>query len=129
MADSLLDLHLPYLSELVSRLPVLQLAEVKATDKSGGVYEIEAWVANSGYLPWPTAMGKRNKAPAPAILILEGEDIKILSGYRRTPVNAVGGMKSEKHTWLIVAPKRTSVTLKLESSQAGRDTKRINIGG
>ena len=129
MADSLFDLHLPYIAELVSRLPVLEITGAKATEKGGGVYEIEAWVTNSGYLPWPTAMGKRNKAPAPAILILEGEDIKILSVYKRTPVNAVGGMKSEKHTWLIVAPKKSSVTLKLESSQAGRDTKRINIGG
>ena len=85
MVDSLLDLHLPYVFELVKRLPKLAIAQVKVTEKGGGVYQLEAWVTNEGFLPFPTAMGKRNKIPAPAIMTLEGAGIEILSGKRGPP--------------------------------------------
>ncbi|MGB3922970.1 MAG: M14 family zinc carboxypeptidase [Bacteroidales bacterium] len=129
MIDSLLDLQLPYIPELVKRLPRLAIAEVKTTEKGGGVYQLEAWVTNEGYLSFPIAMGKRNKVPAPAILTLEGERIDILSGKKRTPIGEVGGMKSVKYVWLVRSPKKETLTLRLESKQAGNDSKTTNIGG
>ena len=129
MIDSLLDLQLPYIPELVQRLPRLAIAEVKTTEKGGGVYQLEAWVTNEGYLSFPIAMGKRNKVPAPAILTLEGDRIEILSGKKRTPIGEVGGMKSVKYVWLVRSPKKETLTLRLESKQAGNDSKTTNIGG
>lgn len=129
MVDSLLDLHLPYLFELVKRLPKLAIADVKVTGKGGGVYQVEAWVTNEGYLPFPTAMGKRNKIPAPAIITFEGEGIEIFSGKKRTPLNEMGGMKSARYLWLVRSPKKGTLTIRLESKQAGNDTEKITIGG
>ncbi|HNT93821.1 MAG TPA: M14 family zinc carboxypeptidase [Bacteroidales bacterium] len=129
MVDSLLAMHLPYITELVSKLPKLTIAEAKVTEKGGGVYQLEAWIANEGYLPFPTAMGKRNKVPAPAIITLEGDGVEILSGKKRTPVTDMGAMKSVRHIWLVRSPKKGSLTMKLESKQAGNDTKKIIIGG
>ena len=129
MVDSLLNLQLPYVSELVKRLPKLSLSEVKITEKGGGVSQIEAWVTNEGFLSFPIAMGKRNKVPAPAIMTLEGEGIEILSGKKRTPVGEVGGMKSVRYVWLVRSPKKGGLTLRLESKQAGNDSEKINIGG
>jgi len=129
MVDSLLNLQLPYVSELVKKLPRLAIAEVKTTGKGGGVYQLEAWVTNEGYLSFPIAMGKRNKVPAPAILTLEGDAIEILSGRKRTPVGEVGGLKSARYIWLVRSPKKGPLTLKLESKQAGNDSETINIGG
>ena len=129
MVDSLLDLHLPYVLGLVKRLPRLAIAEVKMTDKGGGVYQLEAWVTNEGFLPFPTAMGKRNKVPAPAIVTLEGDGIEILSGKKRTPVSEMGGMKSARYLWLVRSPKKGTMTIRLESKQAGIDSEKITIGG
>lgn len=129
MVDSLLDLHLPYVFELVKRLPKLAIAQVKVTEKGGGVYQVEAWVTNEGFLPFPTAMGKRNKVPAPAIMTLEGAGIEILSGKKRTPVNEMGGMKSARYLWLVRTPKKGTLTIRLESKQAGNDSEQITIGG
>jgi len=129
MVDSLLNLQLPYVSELVKRLPKLSLADVKTTEKGGGVYQIEAWVTNEGFLSFPIAMGKRNKVPAPAIMTLEGDGIEILSGKKRTPVGEVGGMKSVRYVWLVRSPGKGGLTLRLESKQAGNDSEKINIGG
>ncbi len=129
MVDSLLDLHLPYVFELIDRLPKLAIAEVRVTNKGGGVYQAEAWVTNEGYLPFPTAMGKRNKVPAPAIITVEGDGIEILSGKKRTPVNEMGGMKSARYVWLVRSPKKGTLTIRLESKQAGNDKEQITIGG
>ena len=129
MVDSLMNLQLPYVSELLKRLPKLEIAEVKTTEKGGGVYQVEAWVTNGGYLSFPIAMGKRNKVPAPAIMTLEGDGIEILSGKKRTPVGEVGGMKSVRYVWLVRSPKKGDMTLRLESKQAGNDSEKINIGG
>ena len=129
MVDSLLDLHLPYVFELVKRLPKLAIAQVKVTEKGGGVYQLEAWVTNEGFLPFPTAMGKRNKIPAPAIMTLEGAGIEILSGKKRTPVSEMGGMKSARYLWLVRTPKKGTLTIRLESKQAGNDSEQITIGG
>jgi hypothetical protein len=129
MVDSLLDLHLPYLSDLVGKLPDLKLADVKVTEKGGGVYQIDMWVTNQGYLPFPTAMGKRNQTPAPAVIVMEGDGYDLLSGKKRTVVNSIGGLKSEKYTWLVATAKKSSLTFTLESKQAGKDSKQIIIGG
>ena len=129
MIDSLLDLQLPYIFELVKRLPALQFSETKLTEKGGGVYQLEAWVTNEGYLPFPTAMGKRNKIPTPAVITLTGDGIEILSGKKRTPLTEMGGKKSARYIWLVRAPKKGAITLQLESKQAGTDSKQINIGG
>lgn len=129
MVDSLIDIQIPYLFELVKRLPKLQLADLKVTEKGGGVYQAEVWVRNEGSLPFPTAMGKRNKIPAPAVLTIDGNGTEILSGKKRTPVNEMGGGKAARYIWLVRAPKKTTMTLQLESKQAGRDVKQINIGG
>ena len=67
--------------------------------------------------------------PAPAILTLEGDGIEILSGKKRTPVGEVGGMKSVKYVWLVRSPKKGTLTLRLESKQAGNDSETTNIGG
>ncbi len=128
MVDSLLDLHLPYVFELVKRLPKMQLSETKLVEKGGGVYQLEAWVTNEGYLPFPTAMGKRNKIPAPAVISLEGEGMELLSGKKRTPVNELAGKKSVRYIWLVRAPKKGTMTLQLESKQAGTSSKQIIIG-
>jgi hypothetical protein len=129
MVDSLLDLQLPYVFELVRRLPKLKLSETKLTDKGGSVYQLEVWVTNDGYLPFPTAMGKRNKVPVPAVMTLEGDGMELLSGKKRTPVNEMEGKKSARYIWLVRAPKKGTMTLQLESKQAGTDSKQINIGG
>jgi hypothetical protein len=47
----------------------------------------------------------------------------------RTPLNDLGGKQLVKFTWLVRATKKGTVTLKLESKQAGSDTETVSIGG
>ncbi|MCD4770630.1 MAG: hypothetical protein K8R35_10745 [Bacteroidales bacterium] len=129
IVDSLLDLHVPYIFELVKQLPHLRINDLKVTEKGGGVYQIDAWIENENYLPFTTAMGKRNKIPVPAIITVEGSGITLLSGKKRTSLTELGGMKSVKKTWLIQSGKTATLTIRLETKRAGSDSKQIKIGG
>ncbi len=126
--DSLLQAQLPWLLQLSTNLPQISIADEKITDLGGGIYKLELYIENKGYLPYPIAMGQRNSQPAPVVIILEGE-IKILEGIKRTPLGAIGGNSVKKLTWLIQADKKSEITAKIESTIFGSTEKQIKIGG
>jgi len=129
MIDSLIELQVPYLIDLTGYLPRLSIAKTKVTPKEGGVYQLKVCEQNDRLIPFPTAMGEKNKQPAPALLLIDADDIQILSGKERTPVNKVGAYKAVKHTWLIQADKSTDIKLTLTSKSAWGDEKQIKLGG
>jgi len=129
MIDSLLELQVPWVFELAEKLPRLSIREVKTTDLGDGVYRLEVWIENGKYLPFPTAMGERNQQPAPAVVLLEGENLEFLQGLPRTPVQKVGGMKVHREEWLIRSASPQTLTLRLTSKNAWGDVKTIKIGG
>ncbi|MDT8400392.1 MAG: M14 family zinc carboxypeptidase [Bacteroidales bacterium] len=128
MLDSLLGLHVPFLFELVKKLPKLAIAEVKVEDRGAGIYAVDIWIENKGFLPFVTQMGKRNKVPSPAIINITGNDLQFLSGKKRTPVNELDGKKAVKYSWLIRSDKDVTVMVELDSKTAGHDTKQIKLG-
>lgn len=128
-ADSLLNLQLPWILELAGELPDLHIYEVLASEKGNGIVQLDIWVENRAFIPFPTSMGSRNRQPAPAVLSLDGNEITILSGYRRTPIPRVAGNSRVKCTLIIQMEKPGDITLMLESKTAGHDLQTIKIGG
>lgn len=127
--DSLCKSQLPWLLKLTKRLPDLQLMKDAVTDLGGGVYRLEIYVENKGVLPYPTAMGSRNKQPAPVIVVLEGDGIEFLEGYKRTPMGDIGGNQVKKLSWTIKADKKTVLKARIESVIFSTAVKQIKIGG
>lgn len=128
MMDSLLNLYVPYVFELVKKMPELIISEVKVEEKGAGIYAVDIWVENRGFLPFCTQMGKKNKMPAPAIITLDGEGVEFLSGRKRTSFHELDGKKAVKHTWLIRTEKNTTLNIYLDSKTAGHDSKQIKLG-
>jgi len=126
--DSLLQTQLPWLLQLSTKLPQISIADEKVTDLGGGIYKLELYIENKGYLPYPIAMGQRNSQPAPVVVILDGE-IKLLEGIKRTPLGAIGGNSVKKLTWMIQSDKKPEITAKIESTIFGSTEKQIKIGG
>jgi len=126
--DSLLQVQLPWLLKLSTKLPQISIASEKITDLGGNVYKLEIYIENKGYLPYPIAMGQRNSQPAPVVVILDGE-IQLMEGLKRTPLGAIGGNQVKKLTWIIQAEKKPEVTVKIESAVFGKIEKQIKIGG
>jgi hypothetical protein len=94
-----------------------------------GVYEVNVWVENDGYLPFPTAMGERNQNVPPAVLTVEGKNIQFLSGKKRTPVKSLGGFANKKIKFLIKGKAGTKLSAKFESKNAWSDSLQIELGG
>lgn len=126
--DSVLQVQLPWLLQLSTKLPEILIADEKITELGGGIFKLELYIENKGYLPYPIAMGQRNSQPAPIVVILDGE-IKFLEGIKRTPLGAIGGNSVKKLTWIIQADKKSEITAKIESTIFGKTEKQIKIGG
>jgi len=128
-ADSLMKLQMPWILKLAGELPDLHIYDVRVSTKGKGVYQLEIWIENTAFIPFPTHMGSRNMQPAPAVLTLEGEQVEFLSGYKRTAIPRVGGKSRIKTSFIIQMEKPGELKLNLESKTAGQDQTTINIGG
>ncbi len=129
MIGRLLEGQVPWVFKLASKLPRVKILKTEAAPKGSGLYEVTAWVQNTGELPFPTAMGKRNQHVGPVVLTLNGSGVTLMSGKKRTPITDIEATKSVKFTWLVLADKPGPVTLALESSNAWNDTAEVRLGG
>jgi hypothetical protein len=127
--DSLCNVQLPWLLRLSTKIPDIEVLNEKVTSLGAGVYKLELFIENKGYLPYPIAMGVRNRQPAPVIITLEGDKTEFLEGIKRTPLGDIGGNQVKKLTWILRAEKKCVVTVKVESAPFGNSTKQIEIGG
>jgi len=130
MVKGLLDGQVPWVLRLAEKLPRLKILKSEARPRGAGVYAVTVWVENTGYLPFPTAMGRKNRHVQPAILYVGGKDgakgVTFLSGRARTPVNDVDGGRSVKLEWVVqVPPTVTTLDVTLESATAWGDSGRV----
>lgn len=124
----LINKQLPFIKELADRLPVLKIKETKVTKQADGVYKLEVWSANEGFLPYPTSHGKRTMRPAPAVIEINGK-ATFLEGRARTPIPLLSGHGVTKSTWLILASNGQKVTITLSAPSAGSHAVEVSLKG
>jgi hypothetical protein len=124
----LLNIQIPWLLKLSENLPAISILKEEITDLGAGVWKIDLFIENKGYLPYPIAMGQRNNQPAPVVVILEGE-VEFLEGNKRKPLGYIGGNQVKKLSWLVKAGKAETVSAKIESAVFSPDVKQFKIGG
>lgn len=128
MIKSLLEGQVPWLLQLAGKLPRLKIASTKVEPRGAGVYAVTMWVENTGALPFPTAMGKKNQHVGPAVVTLDGKGITFLSGRKRTAISEVDAGRSVKLQWLVHAPGRGVVLdAVMQSATVGGATARIDL--
>ena len=128
-ADSLLNVQVPWIFELASKIPQLDVEEIKSEPQGAGVYRISAWIRNSKQFPFPLAIGQRTKVPPPAIVTLTGNGITFIAGRERTPLEGIGGMEQRKLTWVIRAEKPSEIRIRVTPVNAFGSEKTIRTGG
>jgi hypothetical protein len=129
MIQRLVEGQVSWLFTLAEKLPRVKIARTDLVSKGGGVHELTVWVENTGSLPFPTAMGKRNQRVGPAVVTLDGNGFSLLSGRKRTPINDIDATRSVKLRWLLLADKPTVVNLALGSPNAWSDAAEVRLGG
>ncbi len=127
--ESLLSVQVPWVFTLVKDIPRLEIEAHKVKTRGEGLYALEIWIRNTGKLPYPTAMGKRNKVPAPAAVVVSGEELEFLSGRERTVLSGLDGGKNRKLSWLIRVNKGSSIGVEVKAPNAYGDSKTIKMGG
>lgn len=129
MIEKLLNGQVPWVFELAKKMARVKINKTEIKSLGAGLYRIKAWIENTGYLPYPTAMGKRNNRILPVIVTIEENNCKIIEGRKRILIKAIGGYKSEMVTWLVKAEKPLKLNIKAFTSIAWKDTKQIELGG
>ncbi len=126
-ADSLINVQLPWIFSIVEKLPKLVIGGHKTKSLGSNVYSLDVWIENSTFLPFPTAMGKRNNQPAPAVLIIESDGVEMVQGLKRTPIRAVDGLSSVKVSYVLRMTKGKTIQVRLESKSAGHDSRQVSL--
>jgi hypothetical protein len=127
--DSLLTVQVPWIYELASKIPRLEIEELRSEPQGAGLYRLTAWIRNTRQLPFPLAIGQRTKVPPPAILTVTGSNISFISGRERTPLEGLGGFEQRKITWIVRAEKPSDIQVRVAPVNAFGSEKTIRIGG
>ncbi len=129
MLADLLKGQVPWVFEIAEKMARIKIAETKATPLGNDIYRIEVWVENTGLLPYPTAMGKRNNRILPVVITLEGGTYTIIEGKPRMLIKAIDSHKTEKVSWIIRAEKIRKLTAKASTRIAWEDRAVVSLGG
>jgi hypothetical protein len=129
MLENLLTGQVPWVFELVKKLAVIKIAETRVIPLGNGFYRLKVWVENTGFLPYPTAMGMRNLRITPVVVSLKDGNFKIIEGKKRSLIKEIKGQGSQMTQWIIYAEKPIRLNLELTTFNAWADTKTVTLGG
>ncbi len=127
--ETLLHSQISWIFELAARRARLSIHSTKIEPEGAGLYRVSAWIENRGMLPYPTAMGMRNRRTRPVIVVLDGPGLKILKGKKRERIALVGGNGLGKVEWLIRLEGAARLQIRSSSDYAGVDTRTVSVGG
>ncbi len=128
MMQNLLQGQVPWVFHLAEKLPRLRIVKAKGEPMGSGVFRLKLWVENSGYLPFPTAMGSRNSHPAPAVITLGNNDLAMVDGLKRTVVKEIGGGQAKLLTWIVRGQNGQKIKIALTHPSGWNDTTTIVLG-
>ncbi len=128
MAD-LIKKQVPFIFNITKKLARIKIKDLKVSSKGAGVYSVKVWIGNSGFFPYPTEMGKKNRRIGNIIVILEGKGMTVLEGKKRAKIAGIGSFGTKPIEWLIYAPKPVNLKVKTETRIATNDEKSFYLGG
>jgi len=129
MMKKLLKGQVPWVFELAGKMARIKISKTEVKPLGGRLFRVKAWIENTGYLPYPTAMGRRNNRILPVIVTIEGTGHKIVEGKKRSLIKAIDGHKTQMVTWIIQAEKPVKLNIKATTNIAWNDSKQVELGG
>ncbi len=129
MIDGLVAGQTPWVFEVARKMARIRVADAKVKKLGGGLYEIKAWIENTGDLPYPTAMGRRNERILPVVVSLGGAGFDVVEGRRRSLVPAVAARGAQAVTWIVRAASPVKIEIKAETRIAWGDARSVDLGG
>ncbi|MFH1946335.1 MAG: M14 family metallopeptidase [Acidobacteriota bacterium] len=129
MIKNLLAGQVPWVLTVADQMARINIHKTEVKPEGAGVFRIKVWIENAAYLPYPTAMGKRNQRIFPVMLILEGDAVHFLEGHERAFIPDVGGLEKRSVEWLVRVEKPATLRLTVRTDMAWGDKTEIRVGG
>ncbi|UCC44736.1 MAG: hypothetical protein JSU65_02065 [Candidatus Zixiibacteriota bacterium] len=127
-ADSLVTKQLPFIRTLAGLLPQVAIEKIEIAQRSRDVWEINSWVVNEGFLPYPTHQGERCQRPTPAVVTLDRGSAALLEGKERQTVGLLDGSGgSKKVSWLLQAGRGSDITISVNGFSAGTAEQTVSL--
>jgi len=125
--DELLKGQVPWIFQLLTKLPRIKIEKTNVQVLGSGLYRVKAWVGNSGLIPYPTAMGRRNNRIGPVTAVLSGSGLKIVEGKKRSLIKSIGGHSVQMVEWLVQVDQPVTLQLKVHSTTAWSDSASVDL--
>jgi len=129
MLDSLGELHAKFAVYLTSLFARVRIADVRVTNHGGGVFEVEAEIENSGFLPTALAHGVRARAVAPTMVQLGVPPEDVVTGDAKTSFfpTLEGSGARRSYSWVIRGVQGARIELRVRSQKGGMDSATITL--
>jgi hypothetical protein len=113
--------ELEFLLGLGDLLPRVRVADCTAKDLGGGVWEIQAWLANDAFLPFQSVAGKRSTNVRPArVAIVLPKEARLLAGERQELVADLAGSGGRKKLrWLVHGAPPSALAVEVDTDRSG----------
>ena len=130
LLDPLAAKHADLVLELARLLPRIKIQEVKVEPLGAGIQRITVTVANTGYLPTASEIGRITGEIWPLLLVLDAP--KGSAYLKGTPQQELGRLRSGEKTessWLIRTPdgKPGKATITVSAPAVGSDTVSVEL--
>ena len=124
------EAHTDTILDLAGKLAHVEIVALDAKSLGGGVWQVHAVAANHGWFATHTKMSERGKFHLPIRLEIEtGKGVEIVTGQRAVAAERLEGTSGTMEgEWLIRAEPGTRITVRVNTENAGRGTRTVELG-
>ncbi len=129
MINQLIEGQVPWILHLAKKIARIKIVKSEVKSLGNGLFRLKIWIENRGYLPYPTEMGKRNNRVPPIVVTIEGENMKIIEGKKRSLIKGIAGTSNQVVNWILYSKKPGKVKINAFTPLAWADSTFLNLGG
>ena len=128
-AQAWVDFHADFFLKLMSRMPNLEMGEAKVKALGEGLYDVDLFLTNSGWLPTSTAQGRRARRAWPIRVTLKlGQGQALVAGRPIENIPFLNGSgEVKKLSWTLKAGKGSKVVFTAWSPRLGTVEKTVSL--
>ena len=93
-----------FVAMMAERRPQVRIDSVTVDELAPGIRRVRMRIANDGWLPTATAMGRANEAPGPIFVRIDVPREAIMSGARASRIGSIAGYGAEDLEWVLRHP-------------------------
>jgi len=121
--------HGEFLVRLAGMLPQVSIVDTEVTAHGGGVFTVEAEVANTGFFPTALRHGVISRSVQPTTVQIQVDPEDILSGGPKsyTIQQLAGSGNRQTVTWVIRGQSGGQVEIRVRSQKGGTDSTTVTL--